>query len=448
MVLVGGLLVLVPLLAFEVFVEAGVLKRLWRLPYGQLCRFTLGANLWSLLAGIPAKVLNSCVCDRLLPGDIPGYFGRYPMVATLSAANYFIITLVVEAAYARYWCRRKQLGFKAGTVWRGILLANLATYAVLTPLDYYLTRPWTEIREFANDTRWTQHPETTVLFVDTQDGFLKSVRADGTGLQTIVPVGMTDYLISSNLDVCLFRGTNGSLNLFQHGREQTELIWKTDERFFMTQVAFSPACAYVAYASKNEDAITVLNLVTGQRAQLAGMQEFNFDGPQVAWSPEETRIFVRGLKANPNLTVTIEPDGTLKKSTGKPTHDLTLAACYGRVDTSDSRWYGGGDRGVSFPSDKCNGLTARAWPGLDSGLSISRQDGERSDRVLGVSVRPGLLHLADFDFGDVAFLSGGSECIFEANGYLYLLDIPGRRLGTVAHGGRFILLTPRYEKKL
>jgi hypothetical protein len=37
MVLVAGIIVLVPLLAFEVFIEALVLKQAWRLPYGRAC---------------------------------------------------------------------------------------------------------------------------------------------------------------------------------------------------------------------------------------------------------------------------------------------------------------------------------------------------------------------------------------------------------------------------
>jgi len=79
-----------------------------------------------------------------------------------------------------------------------------------------------------------------------------------------------------------------------------------------------------------------------------------------------------------------------------------------------------------------------------------RQAGGRPGRIclLAVSVRPGLLHLAGFWFGDVAFAGDRLECLLEANGYSYLLDIDRRRLGTLANGGRFILMTPRYQKPL
>jgi len=68
--------------------------------------------------------------------------------------------------------------------------------------------------------------------------------------------------------------------------------------------------------------------------------------------------------------------------------------------------------------------------------------------VPAVSVRPGLLHLAGFWFGDVAFSADRRECVLEANGYIYLLDIDWRRRGTLANGDRFILMTPRYQKPL
>jgi hypothetical protein len=68
--------------------------------------------------------------------------------------------------------------------------------------------------------------------------------------------------------------------------------------------------------------------------------------------------------------------------------------------------------------------------------------------VPAVSVRPALLRRAGFWFGDVAFAGDRRECLLEANGYIHLLDIDRRRLGTLANGDRFILMTPRYEKAL
>ena len=77
---------------------------------------------------------------------------------------------------------------------------------------------------------------------------------------------------------------------------------------------------------------------------------------------------------------------------------------------------------------------------------LSQRPAEDADPSL--QVNPGLLHLARFYFGDAAFLEGGRECLFEANGYIYLLDLEQKRVGALARGDRFILLTSRYEKRL
>lgn len=52
MALGAGFIVLVPLIAFEVFVEALVLKKAWRLPYGSLCAFAFFTNCFLLKATV------------------------------------------------------------------------------------------------------------------------------------------------------------------------------------------------------------------------------------------------------------------------------------------------------------------------------------------------------------------------------------------------------------
>jgi hypothetical protein len=83
---------------------------------------------------------------------------------------------------------------------------------------------------------------------------------------------------------------------------------------------------------------------------------------------------------------------------------------------------------------------------LGSGLRITREEQDRAP-ILYLHVNPGLLHIARFYFGDAAFLEGGDECLFEANGYIYVLDIQAKRVGTLACGDRFILLANRYQKR-
>src|ERR1700685_3599354 len=123
-----GLLVLVPLLLFEIGVEALVLKKIWGIPFFQLCHFTLIANCLSLLAGIPVKILNAWLYSFLLPEGLPGFFARYPSAIAIGSPLYFLVTLAVEGAYAFRWLRRGEFSIASGKIWKGILLANLASY--------------------------------------------------------------------------------------------------------------------------------------------------------------------------------------------------------------------------------------------------------------------------------------------------------------------------------
>ena len=445
MVLVAGIIVLIPLMAFEVFVEALILKKVWHAPYGDLCTFAFFANCWSLLAGIPTKILNAFLYAQILPQDIPGFFARYPFAITVGSVIYFVVTLVVEGAYALRWVKKKQVAVSAAGIWWGVLVANLATYAVLAPLHYFAVKPGNQIREFARDTHWTANSRDKVIFVDASTRTLNSVNLDGSDLKTVVPFAMADYLISSNLDVCLFRGTNGNLYFHRSGMATPELVWQTEERFLMKQVAFSPSGNYVAFASEKQNTLDLVRIGSTNRIHLPLVPKFGFDSPIVAWSPDEDRFYVGGFENKLRLAMRVQADTVLPEPI-EGTNALPVLVCYGRIGLGG--WWGGDDWGVSYSHDQCGDLEAMAWPGLDSGLYISRENGEKSSRILTVSVRPGLLHLAGFYFSDLAFVGDCRECLFEANDYIYLLDIPRKRLGMLAKGERFIRLTPRYQKGL
>jgi hypothetical protein len=441
-----GVAVLVPLIAFETFVEAWVLRGIWRQRFGELCRFTFVANCLSLAAGIPAKILNMWLYSFLLPDDLPGFFSNYPFALAVGSLSYFAITLGVEGTYAFRWLRLNQCLLPRGTVWKGVLIANLATYAVLAPLHYFATRPMHQIREFTRNARWTVHPATKVLFTDSDSAQLKSIHLDGSELETIVPMAVRDYLVSENLNLCLFRGADGSLRFFRRDSGQSNLVWQTHERYQMNQVAFSPSGQRVAFAAKEGNYLEVLDVQDGKRVHQALLAAFkNYDGPSLAWSRDEKKFYLGGFESNSSMSVTIQPDLTLTFDPVNTTNEIALWPCYGRA--SGAEWYGSDDWGHLYHDDSCGDLRVWTEPGLGSGLRIYREDPDRKP-VLYLNVNPGLLHIARFDFGDVAFLEDCRECLFEANEYIYLLDIEEKRVGTVARGERFILLTDRYQKHL
>ncbi|HXR04618.1 MAG TPA: hypothetical protein VN836_07905 [Verrucomicrobiae bacterium] len=441
-----GLIVLIPLLLFEVGVEALILRKVWSIPFRSLCRLTFVANCLSLLAGIPVKILNAWLYSFLLPQDLPGFVARYPSAVAVGTLIYFVVTLSVEGAYAFRWLRRNEQKIAGRRIWKGILLANLASYAVVAPLHYYLTRPLPQpIHDFTRNASWSSHPAVKVVFTDGTDENLKSVRLDGSAPETIVPTTVRDYLLSADLERCLFRGTNGSLYLYRQGTAQCKFVLQSSERFLMNQVAFSPSGEYVAYANERSNTLEVVNVQTRQHIGQPLLQKLAFSGASVAWSTNEMQFYVGGFENGERFQFTIQLSGWLLAVKLTQTNAPEVLTCYGRI--GDGGWYDSDDWGRSFNRDSCGDLKVYTEPGLGSHLSIYR--GTNWDvQVEYLAVNPGLLHIARFDFGDVAFLDGCEECLFEANGYIYLLDIQNKRVGTVVQGGRFILLTPRYQKQL
>ena len=441
----AGMVVLVPLMAFEVFGEAFVLRIVWRRPFINLCSLTFFANLWSLLAGIPTKMLNSFLYGILLPDDLPGFFARYPLAVGLGTLVYFAVTIGTEGAYAFRWLRKRSWAMPAQTLWKGIFLANLASYAVVAPLHYFATRPMHQVREFTSYALWTRSPATLIVFTD-QNHRLKSVCANGSRVETIVPAEVHDFLVSTNLKVCLFRSGDGNLYLYRRDLGQSNLVARTHERFLMDQAAFSPSGHRAAFAEKEGNSLEVVNTETGKRVHEVLAPRFKqLNEPTLAWSPEESKFYLSGFESNLVITVTIQADMNLEMESLRETNRVALLPCFGRVGTGG--WYGGDDWGRFYNEDSCGDLKLWTEPGLGSGLSVYRGEQPRTS-VLYLHVNPGLLHLPRFYFGDAAFMGNGQECLFEANGYIYLLDQQQKRVGTVARGDRFILLTDRYRKHL
>lgn len=341
-----GIAVFVPLMLFQVSVEGGILSRIWQIPFRQLIRPVFLANCWSLLAGIPIKILNAIIYSYLLPSDFAVYFARYPFAVSLGTLNFFLATLLVEAFYLSRWLNRESHRQTRAKIWIGVLVVNIATYAALAPLHYLATRPIHDVKEFTDDSRWAKQPPTQIIYVDSETGHLKSCYSDGTKPTTLVPAEVKDYLLTSNLDLVLF-----------HDQQGVRRLYRTD---------------------------------TGKFEQA---------------DAEHMKLLA--------AQVTFGSDG------------------------KDNR--GGNDSFKNW----------RAWaePGLGNRIRVY-QTNDFSGSRLDVAVNPGLLHIADLGFAlsHPAFISEGRECLFQSRNAIYLLDIEHRRVGKVANGRNFILLTPTFTK--
>lgn len=447
LVLGFGILILAPLLAFQVLAESFVLGRIWRLRPRGMWGLVLRLNCWSLLAGIPAKLLNSQFYERYLPKDLPSYFEGYAFAALIGILVYFGVTLVVEGFGALRWRSKEELTLSGRSVWTGIIAANVATYLVLAPLHYAFTSPTHQVQEFSRNTEWTANPEQTVLFIDSASKHLTAMSLSGSDRQVIVPAVVRDYLVSSNLNYSVYRSSDNNLYFHRRAPERTLKIWETKERFRMDQVTISPSGRFVAFASEEQDFIEVVEIDTGKRLRQTVREGFKgYDDPSLAWSTDENIFYVSNLASNGIAAVSLsETKLEVKSLATNPIIDLAVS--YGRV-SNGGWWNSYEDWGRSFSQDECDGLRAWCEPGLGSSLRIYSQENERSKLRFFLNVSPGLLHLANFYFKDVAFLPGCGECIFDTEGCIYLLDIEKRRVGTLADGERFSLLTSRYQKGL
>lgn len=188
--------VLVPVLVFVTVVETWVMARALGAPWREVWRVARDANLWSGLAGFPVSVANASL-GALLPDDLHGYFARLPWVSALGYGTQLAATLVVEGLY---WRRAQPVRGRPRARWlRGVLLANLATYGVLAPLHYWISRPGVRgIARFERTASWAASPATTIYFVRGADRHLVRVRSDGSGLVELTKEAVADYRISAD----------------------------------------------------------------------------------------------------------------------------------------------------------------------------------------------------------------------------------------------------------
>jgi hypothetical protein len=260
LVMVVGLLSLVPLLLFEITIESLILGRVWDLRTRELIRFTLGANVVSLLAGIPTKLINAVLYGLFLPQAFPQFAIRYPYLATIGALIYFVVTIVAEGMCATKWVRHRAVSLSSQEIWKGIFCANVATFAVVAPLHYYVTRPSSDVREYTSNASWAKHRDTRIVFVDPASGHLKTKLLGEETMQTAVPEPMTEYVVSTNLDLCLYRSINGDLCLWRKEPPFSVVVVTSSVPIGVERAAFSPDGSRVAFVPDDGAEIEVFDV--------------------------------------------------------------------------------------------------------------------------------------------------------------------------------------------
>jgi hypothetical protein len=439
---VVGLGSLVPLLLFEVAVESLVLGRVWNLRARELFRLTLGANIVSLIAGIPTKLVNAVLYGLFLPQVFPDFAIRYPYLATVGTLIYFLVTLVAEGMCAAKWVRHRTLNLSSGQIWKGMFWANVATYAVVAPLHYYVTRPASDVREYTSNARWAKHRDTRIVFVDPNSGHLKTKLLGDETVETVVPEAMREYVVSTNLTLCLYRSVDDHLCLWRREPPLSVVVVTSSVPIGVERAAFSPDGNRVAYVPEGGAEVEVFDVVS-QRRQSGKFATALSGYCRVVWMSVEESFVVTGENGGKSWLCTVSSNRlTLEAVSPRIHHELL--PCYSRMGHGNAA---GSEWGSVVNFDECDGLSAWAHPAVGTArISVRNHDGR--ERSFKVAANPGLFHWPFINFSEAAYLDDCSECLIGGSQQLYLLDLQSGRLGVVARGRNVVPLTPRFLRTL
>jgi len=414
-----GVGVALPLLLFNATIEAPILGRLLGVRWRELWPWWFKANVWSLLAGIPAWMISGMLDERFLPAELGHRFRVYPWFLLLHIGVYFVATCLTEALYTRKIVRETELKADWRALMRAVVIANLASYAVLGPAYVAMAWPKAGVQEFAADTRWAKQPELTVVAVG-PGGQLEAATADGRNRRAVVPHEVRDYVVSADLRQVLYRGQEDRYFLYQNGTNRA--IPDPGFRCFAPGMDFSPSGNRVAFCDGDRFRIYDCQSDRWTDLTIEGTGYRN----NLVWSTEEERLYLRC--GQQWMAVTLQPTVSHKSLANVPND---FAGHYGKVGTSwsyDGPCYGSHQRGelqLMFEG----GLVYRLW------ISKAGQT---------------ILTLGDpagrFILRQAAFVGDFEEVLTEGGGYVYLLDVDAKRIGPIMQGSKCIALAPPFLK--
>jgi len=422
-VLIGyGVGILLPLLVFNATIEAPIMGRFLGVRFSELWWPWFKANVWSLLSGIPILFVNSALKEWWVPTELGARVSVYPAFLVACILVYLLATVLVEFLYARRLVRESEGHIAKGKLLKAVLVANLASYAVLGPVFYALEYPRTDIHEFTANTLWANQPQLTVVAVGSE-GHLEAANLSGQNRRVVIPHRVQDYVVSSNLAQALYRGDRDRFYLFQHGT--SALIPDLGFWCRAPEMDFSPAGRYAAFFNSGAHQIRVFDSTSGQ---LKNVPTFG-DGSlcTLVWSSKEDSLYLK--TGTEYWEISLEPSVAYRQLTNPPDD---FANHYGRVGTTWSR------DGVFYTSDQRGGLRLFVMGGWGSRLSISRD----RERVMRINDPAGGLGVHQ------AVFLGDNEVMVELGGYVYLVDIALKRMGPIMRGESAIALSGPYLKRL
>lgn len=429
----GGLAIILPLLLFNALVESPVLARFLGVRWRELFAPLLRANIWSLLAGLPIAILNGALAGWLLPDEFVRRMHAYPIALAIGALNYYLASCLVEYLWFRRRIR-EQIDRLGKPLLRGVVLANLASYAVLGPVYWFLAQPKHSVKEFTLGTEWARRPPTDVVYL-TPAGSLSAIRTDGSAARVLVTNQMADFVVSEDLGTVLFRTASNHYFLASH----SEVIKLDVPAEYVPGMGmdFSPDGDFAALRPFEGRSLAVWSRSAG-RATYLDLPEFKGDSfVAVCWSTNRDTFFVTGRVGVRRVTIAVSGSEIELQSGEGPVAPPTIRH-FGRLGQGVT---GRGEpvfNHLSIEAEEARSLTLY-WAG--GGIRASHKD-----RRLVIAENPGVWHFGNRQFPEVGFTGNYDELVFHDGRGLYLADLDQRRVGRLASGTTFLLLSPMYCK--
>jgi len=418
-----GVGIFLPLLLFNATVEAPIMGRFLGIKFSELWPSWFKANVWSLLAGIPALVLNEALTGWFLPWELGRRHRAYPFFLVLFILVFFAATCLVEFLYVRRIVRKTGVQVGRTTMVKGVLLANLASYAVLGPVYFFIAYPRTDIREFTSGTPWVKEAALTVVAVGPK-GRLEAATADGQNHRVVVPNEVRDYVLSADLVQVLYRGAGDRFYLFKSGTNQAvpELgFWCR-----APEMDFSPTGKYAAFFNNETQQIHVFDFAAGQSRDVPTFGEgYN---RSLVWSSKEDTLYLKSGKDY--WEIVLAPAVAYTHLTNSPGD---FANHYGRLGNLRSR------DGVRYSQHQEGAFTLVVAYGWGNRLVIYNQ----RETVLRLKDPAGQLGVKQ-----AVFLEGSGEVLVGIGDFVYILDVLSERIGPVMRGQEFIALAKPFSKQV
>jgi hypothetical protein len=288
-----GFLALVPMTLLVAGIECGVFWGLLRVPTDRSYKPLLLANFLSALAGTVFYGFQNDLLREFGIRSIHDYRDYYPRAALLLIVLYFAGSLLVEGLWLTRRKITQRFGTGRGKIWRTVFLANVASYLVLGPAFYFGTGLTFHGASLVGDPAEVTDCTDRIYFISSETGHLQRICANGTGLTTVVPHVMEDYLVSEDEQAFLYRDPDRVLWFCRSG-EPPVRICQNEWRLLMTEVDLAADKARVVYPDGPKR--VVRNVLTGEILGEGDIGYFYGARTPLAWDAKDPTLLRRRFR--------------------------------------------------------------------------------------------------------------------------------------------------------